>query len=790
MRLLFSGKRNWLAVVAVMAVAALTLAACTKEVIREVEVPGETVVIEKEVIREVEVAGETVVVEKVVIQEVAGETVVVTETKEVIVEVAVPGETVVVTKEVIKEVAVPGETVIVEKTVEVIKEVFVPGETVVITKEVIKEVAGEQVIVREVISVGDWNGSFNWTGPLPKTYSEAPMLAAMVKAGTLPPVAERLPLEPFVTPVVDEIGEYGGTWRRAFSTPSDGQNYDRIAHDNLIMVEIDENTLYPHIAKGWRAESGDRVFTFNLREGMKWSDGAPFTADDFTFGIESYSYNDSINPGRGKKLGYSHFAPVYSKIDDYNIRFTFDEPAPTFLRDAAAVCCGFNGYTLHARTGHPVWAPAHYLKQFHKDFVDDPAALDKAASDDGYASWGEWFINIANPLVQGSVPNLAPWIVDEGAGIDTTLWELTRNAYYFEVDPAGNQLPYIDKISMELIGDSEVLNLKAIAGDLDYQARHIFSQNIPLLIQNGPAEGYEVYVNPSASAEGIRFNLDCCDDDAEMHSWVNNRDFRLALSLGIDRDVINDIIFLDLAKTGWFLPPKGHPFFMDDISPSTNATLDVAKANKILDDIGLTAKDSDGLRTRLDGSGPVIVFLNYLTNYFVDSEAINELVEADWAKNIGIKAVLHGAERSVWENQETARGFMTGTSAPGFRAPEGGPTEPSGQSHRFGLWVQSGGTEGVEPPPAIQRLAEITLASRELPYLDREELYKEAWHIQVDQVHIIPIVGGGPAFNNVVVKKLNMRNVVKGVLSDFNQAPGEIHPDQFYFVGGLNDAGF
>jgi peptide/nickel transport system substrate-binding protein len=777
MRLLFSGKRTWLALVAAMAVVALTLAACTKEVIKEVEVPGETIVIEKEVIKEVQVPGETVVV---------------TETKEVIKEVEVPGKTVVVEKEVIKtvEVEVPGETVVVEKVKEVIKEVLVPGETVVIEKEVIKEVAGEQVIVREVVSVGDWNGSFNWTGPMPETYSEAPMLAAMVAAGTLPPVAERLPLEPFINPVVDEIGEYGGTWRRAFSTPSDGQNYDRIAHDNLIMVEVDENTLYPHIAKGWRSESGDRVFTFYLREGMKWSDGAPFTADDFTFGLESYSYNEAVNPGRGKKLGYSHFAPTYSKIDDYTIRFTFDEPAPTFLRDAAGVCCGFNGYTLHARTGHPVWAPAHYLKQFHKDFVDDPAELDKAATADGYASWGEWFINIANPLVQGSVPNLAPWIVDEGAGIDTTLWELTRNAYYFATDPAGNQLPYIDKISMELIGDSEVLNLKAIAGDLDYQARHIFSQNIPLLIQNGPAEGYEVYVNPSASAEGIRFNLDCCDDDAEMHSWVNNRDFRLALSLGIDRDVINDIIFLDLAKTGWFLPPKGHPFFMDDISPSTNATLDVAKANKILDDIGLTAKDSDGFRTRLDGTGPVIVFLNYLTNYFVDSEAINELVEADWAKNIGIKAVLHGAERSVWENQETARGFMTGTSAPGFRAPEAGPVNPSGQSHRFGLWVQSGGTEGVEPPAAIQRLAEITLAARELPYLDRKDLYTEAWHIQVDQVHIIPIVGGGPAFNNVVVKKLNMRNVVKGVLSDFNQAPGEIHPDQFYFVGGKNDAGF
>ena len=96
----------------------------------------------------------------------------------------------------------------------------------------------------------------------------------------------------------------------------------------------------------------------------------------------------------------------------------------------------------------------------------------------------------------------------------------------------------------------------------------------------------------------------------------------------------------------------------------------------------------------------------------------------------------------------------------------------------------------MEPPAAIQRLAEITLAARELPYLDRKDLYTEAWHIQVDQVHIIPIVGGGPAFNNVVVKKLNMRNVVKGVLSDFNQAPGEIHPDQFYFVGGKNDAGF
>ena len=158
-----------------------------KEVVREVKVPGETVVVEKEVVREVKVPGETVVVEK-----------------EVVREVKVPGETVVVEKEVVREVKVPGETVVVKE--EVVKEVEVIKE---VEKIVQVEVRPGGPVALSTVDPEDLH-SFIYTGPAPTTFGEAPILAELVRAGELPPVVERLPKEPLVLPVVDRAGDYGG----------------------------------------------------------------------------------------------------------------------------------------------------------------------------------------------------------------------------------------------------------------------------------------------------------------------------------------------------------------------------------------------------------------------------------------------------------------------------------------------------------------------------------------------------------------------------------------------------
>ena len=199
-----------------------------------------------------EATPETVIVEKEVIREVPVE--------------------VVVKEEVIKEVEVPGETVVVEK--EVIKEVEVPGETIVVTKEVPVEVEKEVVVVQTLEVVKEI--------PAPDKFGESPKLAALVRQGRLPPVEERLPVDPMVIPVVERIGEYGGEIKRSYLGSNLSCNFGRPIRDGLVRPSMDASAIVMAVAKSIEPSPDQKTWTVTLRTGMKWSDGHPFTADDFT----------------------------------------------------------------------------------------------------------------------------------------------------------------------------------------------------------------------------------------------------------------------------------------------------------------------------------------------------------------------------------------------------------------------------------------------------------------------------------------------------------------------------
>ncbi|MDP7578847.1 MAG: ABC transporter substrate-binding protein, partial [SAR202 cluster bacterium] len=137
-----------------------------------------------------------------------------------------------------------------------------------------------------------FNGSFDWSTyglPKPTTFSESPIFAAQVAAGTLPPVEDRLPVpaDVLVLPVIDGIGEYGGTWRRAFTGPNDGQNADRIQSDHILHFDLNGTDLIQNVAKGWDMSADGLVYTLHLREGLKWSDGVEATADEWVWYAEN-----------------------------------------------------------------------------------------------------------------------------------------------------------------------------------------------------------------------------------------------------------------------------------------------------------------------------------------------------------------------------------------------------------------------------------------------------------------------------------------------------------------------
>ncbi len=133
--------------------------------------------------------------------------------------------------------------------------------------------------------------------PRPATLKQAPMLDALVEDGTLPPVEERVPLEPLVVQPVEGIGTYGGTLRRGFTGPGDDENGNRyVSGDKLVFWDYTGTEFRPALAKSWEFSDEDRVFTIKLREGHKWSDGAPFTADDFVFWYEDIYLNQDLVP--------------------------------------------------------------------------------------------------------------------------------------------------------------------------------------------------------------------------------------------------------------------------------------------------------------------------------------------------------------------------------------------------------------------------------------------------------------------------------------------------------------
>jgi len=637
---------------------------------------------------------------------------------------------------------------------------------------------------------------------MPTTFGEAPILSALVKQGKLPPVEERLPdaSDVMVVPVIERIGDYGGTWRRAFTGPNDGQNADRIMMDEDLKFDLDGTTIIPNIAKDWDVSNDGLTYTLYLREGMKWSDGEPFTADNYVWWNENVVNNEEINPGREQQLGWSGYKVVdVKKVDDHTVQWVIPEASAGFMDMVATYRVG--GFTLHGRIADGSYGPQHYMKQFHRDFVTDKAAYDKEVSDAGFENWVLYFKQQSDPLRNTELPTVAPWVVT--SPITAELYEWERNPYYWAVDPAGNQLPYIDKISMTLTGDKEVLNLKAIAGEIDFQHRHIELAKVPVFKENEVKGDYRIvfWPAPGGAQAGLTFNNSYgmgeveYDVDPEVQKWLNNKDFRIALSQAVDRHRINEVVFLGFGTISQGTFNEGHPFFPGKEYMLKYTKQDLDEANRLLDSIGLDKKDSDGFRLRTDGSGDTLIFeLSYIAEYFVDYESIAELTQEDFNK-IGIKTFLKAEDVKLYADRREANDHMLmagGGGCGGYYACNLEEWFAVGQAFRnwyMGEPVHGGGTISAEPTdPGILKIAELTDESKLLAYQDRKEVYVEMQKIFVDNMYGIGFVGETPAFNGVIVAKNYFRNVPERAPNiSALQNPGIARTVQFFMEGGKND---
>ena len=294
---------------------------------------------------------------------------------------------------------------------------------------------------------------------------------------------------------------------------------------------------------------------------MKWSDGSPFTADDIMFwyrgllpeqGSEPHSVTvhvDQREAGHDREGRRLHRRVPLPRSRTRCSLELLGSSIPAFGGQAV------QGGTLNAGGG---FAPKAYLSKFHPKYADK-AALDKMVADAKFDNWTKLYLNKASWHLNPDLPVLTPWKTTTPA--NTPTWTLERNPYYWAVDTDGNQLPYIDKISFGLAENLEVLNLRAVAGEFDFQERHTDIAKVPVFLENQQKGNYKLMVDPAQNGTeaAFRFNLSFIKDP-EIGKWISNRDFRRALSLGIDRDQINETIFLGIGTPGSTVPSDDNPY--------------------------------------------------------------------------------------------------------------------------------------------------------------------------------------------------------------------------------------
>ncbi len=299
----------------------------------------------------------------------------------------------------------------------------------------------------------------------------------------------------------------------------------------------DGSEVIPHIAKGWESNDDFTQWTVFLRAGMKWSDGEPFTADDILFWYQEIVLNEDLTPSTPPWMQNNDgTVATVEKLDDTTVRWTFAQPNTAFLANLA------NMDGADRAINNLSFVPAHYMKQFHPDFVDQ-AELDAKVAQRGFQTWAELFTVEAFPHMSGHRPSTAAWAPD-GTTVADEVFTIKRNPYYFVVDQDGNQLPYIDEVRFTFFADPETLNLAAIGGEIDMQGRHIKMSNYPVLVENEDKGGYQVLTYPSfgGSDAVLMFNQTWTKDPA-IGELMQNKDFRIAMSYAIDREAIKELAF-------------------------------------------------------------------------------------------------------------------------------------------------------------------------------------------------------------------------------------------------------
>lgn len=441
--------------------------------------------------------------------------------------------------------------------------------------------------------------SMAWAGAQPEEPEgggesglEAPMLAEMVANGEIEPLGDRLPDEPATLHMLGAPGVYGGTMYTFVTGPDPWQDMMPAPEMSPRFLQMDtDGNIGASILSDWDISSDYTVGTFTLREGMRWSDGEPVKMEDVRIVYEVMQNTEGLTwwnldyPRKGYEVDFE-------ALDEWTFRLTLNKPKPRWEEELAG------------NAGNEIMniQPSHWLGRWHPDYNSNAEA---EAEDAGFDDWNAAFNDHYNPYgITEMKPTLHPWYVAEATSDQRVL---VRNPYFYGVDPQGRQLPYIDRIIAQIV-DSETYNLNVVSGESDVAYLYASFEDFTLFKQNEDDGDYRVVTIPGLLASNLAVMLNHTNDDPVKRELYRDIRFKQAVSVSINRDEINDILYRGQGVTGQPTAKPSETWYRSEWL-DVYAQYDPGLANRLLDEVGMADRGSNGFRLGPDGNSFQIILM-------------------------------------------------------------------------------------------------------------------------------------------------------------------------------------
>jgi peptide/nickel transport system substrate-binding protein len=610
---------------------------------------------------------------------------------------------------------------------------------------------------------------------LTQPYGEAPMLASRVEAGELPPVAERLPDEPYVVTPYEEIGRYGGTARVVCVGTNCGDVLlMQSGFNGWVMMNPNTGEIEPHLMRQVEVNDDFTSYTFYLREGLRWSDGVPFTTEDIAFWYNDVIRNSELTPSPPGALRLGGELAVLDLIDEYTFSLTFAGPKPFFLNQA------------HHSSAY--WTtPKHYLSQFHIAYTD-PVEVQAMATAAGFDNWFQLFGDknrtSQNIPVNPDLPTMGSYVMLE---LTTELRRYERNPYYWKVDTEGNQLPYIDEIYAEVVADRELYQGRIITGEVTLAGLQTSISNFPLYRRFEDEGDYRVALFTSGMGADVVYQVNMTHSDETLREIFGDVRFRQALSLAINREEISQEVYFGRAEPRQYTLLEISRYYKPEYATAFTE-FDLERARALLDEMGLQT-DAQGRRLRPDNNQPISFTIEYF-DIETPKTPTTELVAEYWGElglNVSFRSISGELAR-----ERTVANLMDATLWHGDKATD--VLFPVAAnffvpapfyweiiwSSGWVPWFESGGQEGLEPPDNIKELRswwdEILVADDQARI---DELADKILQAQAENLWVIGTVGNAP---HPVIVDNDLGNLPPDALWVWDTLwLSSHHPEQLFF---------